>query len=72
MLRKKYDIDHKFKRIVSTWGDMEEQMVIIDHILADQKLFQLMETDFSKRWPLSTTTGRKSTRERSNFTNVSS
>lgn len=61
MLRKKYDIDHKFKKIVSSFGDMEEQMVMIERILADQKLFQLIETDFSKRFPLSTKTGRRST-----------
>ena len=40
---------------------MDEQMTLIDHLLRDDKLLELMSADFSKRYPLSSKRGRKST-----------
>ncbi len=42
-------------------GEMDEQMAQMDRLLCDDKLFKLIEADLSKRYPLSTKTGRKST-----------
>jgi IS5 family transposase len=61
VLQKKYHIDREFKIILLLGGEMDEQMTVIDHLLCDEKLLALMEADFSKRYPLSTKTGRKST-----------
>lgn len=61
MLRKKYHIDREFNIILLLFGEMDEQMTRIDHLLCDEKLLELMATDFSKRYPLSSKTGRKST-----------
>ncbi len=61
MLRKKYHIDREFNIILRLSGEMDEQMTLIDHLLCDDKLVELMEADFSKRYPLSSKTGRKST-----------
>ncbi|HCF27715.1 MAG TPA: ISNCY family transposase [Cyanobacteria bacterium UBA11049] len=61
MLRKKYDIDREFNIILLLFGEMDEQMTRIDHLLCDDKLLELMEADFSKRYPMSSLTGRKST-----------
>lgn len=61
MLRKKYHIDREFKIILLLSGEMDEQMALIDHLLCDDKLLELMEADFSKRYLLSSKTGRKST-----------
>lgn len=61
MLRKKYDIDREFSIILQLSGEMDEQTVLIDQLLGDDKLFELIEADLSKRYPLSTQTGRQST-----------
>jgi IS5 family transposase len=61
VLQKKYHIDREFKIILLLSSEMDEQMTRIDHLLCDEKLLELMEADFSKRYPLSTKTGRKST-----------
>ncbi|MFN6569396.1 ISNCY family transposase [Dendronalium sp. ChiSLP03b] len=47
--------------ILQLSGEMDEQMTVIDHLLCDDKLLELMSADFSKRYPLSSLTGRKST-----------
>jgi IS5 family transposase len=67
VLQKKYHIDREFKIILLLSGEMDEQMTRIDHLLCDEKLLELMEADFSKRYPLSTKTGRKSTKRRSDI-----
>lgn len=61
MLRKKYHIDREFNIILHLFGEMDEQMTQIDHLLCDDRLLELMSADFSKRYPLSSKTGRKST-----------
>ncbi len=61
MLQKKYHIDREFNIILQLSGEMDEQMTLIDHLLGDDKLVELMEADLSKRYRLSTKTGRKST-----------
>ena len=61
MLRKKYHIDREFDIILLLFGEMDEQLIQIDHLLCDEKLLELMSADFSKRYPLSRKTGRKST-----------
>jgi IS5 family transposase len=40
---------------------MDEQMALMDHLLCDDKLFELIEADLSRRYPQTTKTGRKST-----------
>nr|AYN62333.1 transposase [Heteroscytonema crispum UCFS15] len=40
---------------------MDERMTLIDHLLCDDKLVELIAEDFSRRYPLSSKTGRKST-----------
>ncbi|WP_442942333.1 hypothetical protein [Nostoc sp.] len=61
MLWKKYHIDREFNIILQLSGEMDQQMTLIDHLLCDEKLLEFMEADFSKPYPLSTKTGRKST-----------
>jgi len=61
MLRKKYHIEREFSTSRQLSGKMDEQMALIDRMLCDDKLFKLIETDLSKRYLLSTQTGRKST-----------
>lgn len=72
MLQKKYHIDREFKIILLLSGEMDEQMTVIDHLLCDNKLLELMEADFSKRYPLTSKTGRKSTKRRSDIQDASS
>jgi hypothetical protein len=61
MLRKKYHIDREFDTLRQLSGEMDEPMASVDRLLCDEKLLELIETDLSKRYPLSTQTGRKST-----------
>lgn len=61
MLRKKYHIDREFNIVLLLFGEMDEQMIQIDHLLCNDKLLELISADFSKRYPLSSKTGRKST-----------
>jgi IS5 family transposase len=61
VLRKRYHIDREFNIILQLSGEMDEQMTLIDHLLCDEKLLELTSADFSKRYRLSTKTGRKST-----------
>lgn len=57
MLRKKYHIDLKFKILLQLTGEMDEQMLEIDNLLGDEKLFELIEADLSGRYPQTTSTG---------------
>jgi transposase, IS5 family len=61
MLQKKYPIDREFNAIVGLSGEMDEQLAAIDRLLDDEKLWELIEADLSKRYRLTTKTGRKST-----------
>ena len=61
MLRKQYHLDREFSLLLQLSGEMDEQMAQIDRLLCDDKLFALITADLSKRYPLSTQTGRKST-----------
>jgi hypothetical protein len=53
VLRKKYHIDREFNIILLLSGEMDELRTVIEHLLCDDKLLELMEADFSKRYPLS-------------------
>jgi len=61
VLQKKYQIDREFSAIMGLSGEMDEQLTAIDRLLDDEKLLQLIEADLSKRYRLTTKTGRKST-----------
>jgi IS5 family transposase len=61
MLRQQYDIDKEFSKIWQLSGEMDKPMAQIDRLLCDERLFDLIEADLSKRYPQTTKTGRKST-----------
>ena len=61
VLRKKYPTDKEFSTLLQLTGEMDAQMVEIDSLLCDEKLFELIEADLSERYPQTTKTGRGST-----------
>lgn len=61
MLRKKYEFDKEFSILIQLIGEMDDFMMKIDKILEDDQLFQLFESDLSKRYPKTNKTGRNST-----------
>jgi transposase, IS5 family len=61
MLRDNYPLDKKFEEICQILPKMDPVLVKIDSYLADEKLYQMMRTDLSKRNQKTTQTGRNST-----------
>lgn len=61
MLQDRYEIDKIFERISKLSVEMDPILVQIDRILEDEELYQLIRSDFAKRYPLTEVTGRKST-----------
>jgi IS5 family transposase len=71
MLRKKYEFDQEFSILIKLIGEMDDFILKIDKVLSDEKLFRLVESDLSKRYPNTNKTGRNSTKRRSNIGNAS-
>lgn len=61
MLRDSYADDKEFAEILKLVPQMESGLAAIDRYLEDEQLFQLIRTDFSKRWKNTLLTGRHST-----------
>lgn len=61
MLIKKYDFDQDFSILVKLTGEMDDFLLKIDKVLADEQLLRLFEADLSKRYPNTNQTGRNST-----------
>ena len=61
MLRDSYEEDKVFAEIIQLVPQMEFGLTAIDQYLEDEKLFQLIRADFSKRWKNTLLTGRNST-----------
>jgi IS5 family transposase len=61
MLRERYPIDKLFEEIAAHFPQMDSILVKIDAYLEDEKLYQLIKADLSKRRPKSLETGRNST-----------
>jgi hypothetical protein len=51
MLRLKYEADKEFSILLSLCGDMDDYLQKIDNLIDDEKLFQLIESDLSQRYP---------------------
>jgi len=61
MLRDSYADDKVFAEVIKLVPQMEPGLVAISQYLDDDKLFQLIRADFSKRWKNTLLTGRNST-----------
>ena len=61
MLRDSYAEDKVFAEIIKLVPPMDLGLAKIDEYLEDEKLFQLIRADFSKRWKNTLLTGRNST-----------
>ena len=57
MLRKKYEFDKEFSILLQLVGEMDDLIFKIDKILSDEQLFQLFESDLSKRYRKTNKTG---------------
>lgn len=61
MLQDRYKKDKFFETIIKLTIEMDPVLAQIDVLLDDEELYQLIRNDFSKRFPLTEVTGRKST-----------
>jgi IS5 family transposase len=61
MLQDRYETDKFFESIFRLTVEMDPVLVQIDVILEDEELYQLIRSDFAKRYPQTEATGRKST-----------
>jgi IS5 family transposase len=61
MLQDRYEKDKFFETIIKRTIEMEPILAQIDVLLDDEELYQLIRNDFTKRFPLTEVTGRKST-----------
>jgi len=61
MLQDRYETDKFFEYISNQIVKMEPVLAQIDVLLDDEELYQLIRSDFAKRYPLTEVTGRKST-----------
>lgn len=61
MLRDSYTEDKVFAEVIKLVPQMEPGLAEIDQYLEDEKLYQLIRADFSKRWKNTLLTGRNST-----------
>ncbi len=61
MLQDRYKTDKFFEHITKLTVEMDPVLVQIDAILEDEELYQLIRSDFAKRYPQTEVTGRKST-----------
>lgn len=61
MLRERYPVDKLFEEIAVHFPKMDPILAKIDVHLEDEKLYELIKGDLSKRWPKTLETGRNST-----------
>ena len=61
MLQDRYETDKIFENILKLTNEMEPVLAQIDTVLDDEELYQLILSDFAKRYPMTEVTGRKST-----------
>jgi IS5 family transposase len=61
MLQDRYEKDKFFETIIKLTIEMDPVLAQIDELLDDEELYQLIRKDFTKRFPLTEVTGRKST-----------
>jgi len=61
MLRERYPVDKLFDEIAVHFPAMDPILAKIDRYLDDEELYQLIQSDLSKRRPKTLETGRKST-----------
>jgi len=61
MLQDRYEKDKFFETIIKLTIEMDPVLAQIDVLLDDEELYQLVRNDFTKRFPLTEVTGRKST-----------
>jgi transposase, IS5 family len=61
MLREHYPVDKLFEEIAVHFPKMDPALAKVDAYLEDEKLYQLIKKDLSKRWPKTLETGRNST-----------
>ena len=61
MLQDRYETDKFFEFISEQSIDMDPILAQINVLLDDEKHYQLMRSDFAKRYPKTEVTGRKST-----------
>jgi IS5 family transposase len=61
MLQDRYEKDKFFETIIKLTIEMDPILAQIDVLLDDEELYQLIRNDFTKRFPLTEVTGRKST-----------
>ena len=61
MLQDRYETDKIFESILKLTSEMDPVLAQIDVLLDDEELYQLIRSDFAKRYPLTEVTGRKST-----------
>ena len=61
MLQDRYKKDKFFETIIKLTIEMDPVLAQIDVLLDDEELYQLIRNDFTKRYPLTEVTGRKST-----------
>ena len=72
VLRKKYPTDKEFSTLLQLTGEMDAQMVEIDNLLCDEKLFELIEADLSRALSTDDQNRKRLNSSRSNLTDVSS
>ena len=51
MLREHYPVDKLFEEIAVHFPKMDPALAKVDAYLEDEKLYQLIKKDLSKRWP---------------------
>jgi transposase, IS5 family len=61
LLREHYPVDKLFEEIAVHFPKMDPALAKVDAYLEDEKLYQLIKKDLSKRWPKTLETGRNST-----------
>ena len=61
MLQDRYETDKFFECILEQTIPMDPVLAQIDVLLEDEELYQLIRSDFAKRYPQTEVTGRKST-----------
>lgn len=61
MLQDRYGTDKFFEYIYQLTNEMDPVLAQIDVLLDDEELYQLIRSDFAKRYPKTEVTGRKST-----------
>ena len=61
MLQDRYETDKYFEYIAEQTIKMDPVLAQINVLLDDEKLYQLIRSDFAKRYPQTEVTGRRST-----------